>query len=348
MKETLITDIDTSNLTEGQEIKNYRALCELLGENTKTGNAKKAQIKEWERYFLLERINGTQKMIVRKLYVQPKQKRDKRSDGIYVKSIELILLCELAKMRGYTAVFTKNRLLQRLGMINANYKKIPANELKNLDECISDFEINHFYQRADSRLNKILTDALKSLKNRYIIDYTTQYRIIDGRGNRRVAQDLDIKNILTLKKKALCVVNCKNEQEVFLKFKTSEFYKTLNHYYAYYFDWQYVYKEYKLVFNQNIVKDEIPVVEIELQKELLNTDVAKAIQQTAVQNFTAHKEKLPKLYLKAQSLLIDTLIRLDVSNNKVADNKVTKAPIFMLGTEEENEIRNELDAVFGL
>ena len=38
--------VDTSQLSEGLEIKNYRALCELVGEEPKTGNGKKAQLKE--------------------------------------------------------------------------------------------------------------------------------------------------------------------------------------------------------------------------------------------------------------------------------------------------------------
>lgn len=344
----MLLSIDTSNLAEGQEIKNYRTLCHLLGESTKTGNGKKAQMKEWERYFLFEKMSGTQKILIKKIYSQPKTKQgDKRTDGVYVKSIELILLCELAKMPGYTATFTKNRLLQRLGMINANYKKITANELKNLDECINDFEINHFYQNADSRLNKILVTALKSLKKRYIIDYLEQYRIVDNRGNRRVARDIDIRNIITLKNRALHLVQCKTEQEVFLKLKTSEFYKILNGYYNYYLNWKYVYKEYKLIFNESIVKEEIATVAAELQRELLNANIAKAIKQTAKQNFETHHDKLPELYLKAQTLLTDKLIRIDKSNTAIANNKTDNAPIF-INQAEENALKDELNAVFGL
>lgn len=36
--------VDTSQLSEGLEVKNYRALCELVGEEPKTGNGKKAQL----------------------------------------------------------------------------------------------------------------------------------------------------------------------------------------------------------------------------------------------------------------------------------------------------------------
>lgn len=60
--------VDTSQLSEGLEVKNYRALCELVGEEPKTGNGKKAQLKEWERFFAVEKVKGSQKMIVTEIY----------------------------------------------------------------------------------------------------------------------------------------------------------------------------------------------------------------------------------------------------------------------------------------
>ena len=48
MKELLLQSVDTSRLSEGMEVKNYRALCDLLGEPVKTGGAKQSQFKEWK------------------------------------------------------------------------------------------------------------------------------------------------------------------------------------------------------------------------------------------------------------------------------------------------------------
>ena len=45
MNELLLQSVDTSRLSEGMEIKNYRALCDLLGEPVKTGGAKQSQFK---------------------------------------------------------------------------------------------------------------------------------------------------------------------------------------------------------------------------------------------------------------------------------------------------------------
>ena len=50
--------IDTTNLEIGMTIKNYKQMCDLLNEEVKTGESKKAQLKEWSRYFEFERPNG--------------------------------------------------------------------------------------------------------------------------------------------------------------------------------------------------------------------------------------------------------------------------------------------------
>lgn len=90
MKELLLQSVDTSRLSEGMEVKNYRALCDLLGEPVKTGGAKQSQFKEWKRYFEFEKIPGSQKMTIVEIYNRPKEKNDKRLDGIYAKSIEVL------------------------------------------------------------------------------------------------------------------------------------------------------------------------------------------------------------------------------------------------------------------
>lgn len=353
----IITDVDTSQLSEGMEVKNYRALCELLYEPAKTGNAKKAQMKEWERHFSIEKVEGSQKMIITEIYERPKEKEDKRLDGVYAKSIEVILLYELAQCKGYTAYFTKNQLWHLLGMVNKNYKKLSSSELKSMDYCITDFEINHFYQRVDSRLTGILKTALSSLQRRWVVESTEEYMIVDSRGNRRKAEDIDIKNIILLKKRVAQRVGCKDEKEVFLHMKTAEFYKLLNGFYAYYFNWKYVYKRYKLIFNKHIVMDEIPIVEKELQRELLNCNIVNAINISAENNYISNKEnrfKLPKLYVKAQSLLTDKLVKIkphdpDDTGAEVRQGKIKEVEEnFFLSEADKAELDIELDALFSI
>ena len=63
----------------GQEFKNYKILCEFMGENPKKANSKLSQVKEWNRYFLFKKEG--QKIIITKIYNTPKDKIDNRKGG---------------------------------------------------------------------------------------------------------------------------------------------------------------------------------------------------------------------------------------------------------------------------
>ena len=341
--------IDTSRLEVGMCVKNYRELCKILGEDPNTGNAKKAQMKNWERYFEIQKVNGSQKLLIADIYENPKDKVDKRIEGIYVKSIELILLHYLSQQRGYQAYFTKRKLWLMLGMVNEYYKTIPNSELKDIDYCITDFEINNFYQRVDSRLSNILKTALESLEKRFVIEFEKQTVIVDKDGRYHIADDLEIHNILTKKNEIAKSLGCKDggEQEIFLKRKTAEFYKALNYYYSTW-GWRYAFKQYKIIFNSEIARDEISEVENSLQRELLNTNIVRALERGAEKYYNCCREKecetqgdnnkfiLPTTYLQAQSLLTDKLIK--IRNNR--EKEIT----YDLTTEESTE----LDAIYGI
>ena len=89
---------------------------------------------------------------------------------------------------------------------------------------------------------------------------------------------------------------------------------------------------------------------------MLYASVAVAIERTAAQNYItceAKDIKLPKLYQKAQGLLIDALIRLDGNEAEIASKRIsddTEEPdsIRMLTCEESSQLDDELDALFGM
>ena len=109
-EKTKLTGIDTSGLSVGMVVKNYKQLCEILKKETKTGNARKAQLKEFGRYFDWEKAG--QKFIITDIYDTPLEKEDKRKFGnnsIYVRYIEVILLKYLSQQTGYTRTLTKRK-----------------------------------------------------------------------------------------------------------------------------------------------------------------------------------------------------------------------------------------------
>ena len=62
------------NLKEGMVIKNYKELCRYLEWNTTTGNAKKSQFKDLERYCKYHKEG--QKIVIDKIYKTPLPKED--------------------------------------------------------------------------------------------------------------------------------------------------------------------------------------------------------------------------------------------------------------------------------
>ena len=137
-----IDGIDISNLDLGMVVKNYREMCRILGEEICDGNSKKAQLKEWARYFLWEKKG--QKFIILDIYDNPLSKEDGRANkNIYVQYIGVILTKILSKQKNSKDPFyiTTNQLWKLLGMINDNYKNI---SLDDLNDKIPDYKITSF------------------------------------------------------------------------------------------------------------------------------------------------------------------------------------------------------------
>ena len=72
--------MDISKLEVGMRIKNYKVLCELLGEPVKTGGSKSIQMKNIERYMRLTKEKYS--FIVEEIYAEPIPKVDGRKNPI--------------------------------------------------------------------------------------------------------------------------------------------------------------------------------------------------------------------------------------------------------------------------
>ena len=86
--------MDREKLSQLQiwEYYKYSELCALLGEPEKQGNSKKAQEKEWERYFEFEKIgkNKGARYIVDDIYDVEKRKTP-GGNSKYIQMIESLL-----------------------------------------------------------------------------------------------------------------------------------------------------------------------------------------------------------------------------------------------------------------
>lgn len=72
--------IVTNTLAVGQGFKNYKALCNALGQQPKRGNSRDAQVKEFKRYFDWETPKG-QQCVITVIYDTPREKVDGRKSN---------------------------------------------------------------------------------------------------------------------------------------------------------------------------------------------------------------------------------------------------------------------------
>lgn len=335
-------EVDTSKIQEGQIVKNYRQMCDLLGEERTTGNAKKAQMANWERFFSITKIKGTQKMRIDEIYIEPLERVDGRAKGgrsIYVQSVEVVLLNYLSHQKGYAATFTKNKLYTRLGMTNSRYAIATNKELKDENPTLTDFDINRFKSRASSRLNSILMSALGNLEKRFLIDVVEQVILVDKDGRYSLADELMVRNLTSIKFTVKQEMGFETEQQIYLSGKMKEFYKGVNYYLSKLYGYTRAYTQFKILFNKDNVCQEMPKLaqrvidrlqEIEemgderIRQELIsmNNLVVDAFYKSAEKDYSnsvqSGKFQLAYDFVDRQKYLTDALIRRK-DNEKVVE-----------------------------
>lgn len=343
--ETEIEDIniDTSGLKIGDVIKNYKELCAVIKQNYKPGGkVRTIQLKEFKRFFDWEKSG--QKFIITDVYDTPLPKIDKRKAGNnskYVKCIELILLNYLSKQNGYTSTLGKKDWWRLLGMVNQKYDQIPAEELKDVDPVITSYEIKHFYQRSNKKLEEILFSALNSLRSRRLIEYEIQTIIVYNdestkRDKYHVATDYEKKLVLNAERFVLHhVYGYEKMIQIFLRFKQNDFYRTVNQRLNELYGWDHYFKRIKIIYTKQDVIEAIPTLETELKKAELNEKVVDTLNTNALQIYDRKKKefeetslklfenlvnennddqvklwRIPSTYVMAQELLTDELVRI--------------------------------------
>lgn len=297
--------MDIIKLKSGDIIKNYKELCMLIQEEVKDGNAKKAQLKEFERYFQYEKHG--QKFLILEVYDEPLPQNDKRKDGnrkIYVTYIESILLTYLYRLDNNTGYFTKKQLWQLLGMINQMYGKVNIDDLQEIDSNITPWELNKFYQNCDYKLSSILFSALNSLKNRSLITYEEQYVILRKENGKHIADDDEKKIILEAEKMTLSKMGFYSKSHVALCFRLHEFYKEVNSYLNERYKWEGIYKQYKIIFlDKPYLREALNENEILLNKLLLNEKVIDTVDKYTESLYKSQKEKFDMAYNDALNKL---------------------------------------------
>ena len=314
--------IQTSNLQIGMTVKNYKELCELLGEPVKTGEAKKTQLKNWSCYFEFERPKYKHCYIILDIYEEPLEKEnDKRSKGnnnIYTKFIETILINYLSRQEGNVKTFTRRNWWELLGMVNERYNKLTTTQLQKIDKSFTEFEINHFYQRCNKKLDSILTSALNNMKHRRLIEWEYQTVIVYNENKYFVANDDEVESILKIENNILNnTFGFDDVRQIYATNQQKQFYSLVNKTLFDEYGYNKYYKRIKIIYNQENMISALPRTEIQLQKLMLNNNIvdylnkeAKRINNNWIEKYYNNETDVyPYYYLKAQQLLVDELIK---------------------------------------
>lgn len=316
--------IDAKKLEKGQTIKNYRELCHILAEDVKTGNAKKSQEKEFKRYFTWEKQG--QKYIIQEIYDKPLPSQDKRKNGnnsVYVTYIEVLLLSFLANKKGHTYTLTQKKWWQELGLVNNRYglnTEKAHQELLEMDDTITNFEINSFYGRTHRKLTDIFTSALRSLRNRCLIDFSKETVIVDSDDIYMLADDDDKRAILEVEREVLQEFGYEKMIQVQLSFKSKAFYKRVYEILDEKYGIKYYFKQIRIIYTSTDIINALPILQEKLNKQLLNERIVDTLDKQAHQLYYDtyngwNDNYLPFNYLQAQAILTQALIALSTDND---------------------------------
>jgi len=174
--------VDTSKLKVGMEVKDYKHMCELLGEPVLRGDSRDAQMHRWNLNFMWEKQPRKHKMTITKIFKEPLP--DIVPDNAtFAKMMQIILIRLLGYMPDDTYHFFSTIFWDKTGMVGKRYK-----EIKTSDDDIEHFfgkgkkysltssEIaKYFFEIADEKLREATRTALRSLDNAGLIHYRQEY-----------------------------------------------------------------------------------------------------------------------------------------------------------------------------
>lgn len=243
------------NLTVGKVIKNYKSLCELLEVEAKPSsntNGRKAQHKEFNRYFEFEKQG--QKYIITKIFDKPKEKIDNRknnrggNNSVFKEDFKKLMIYMLHKNRSECMLLSKSAMYKAMNLVNENYL-LGRNNIPKLSEIIElpQASIYEFYDCNGKKLRETVERNLRSCRRESLLIFETvtsvailesiiatnefNKPIIDNNGKivsdvklvYREATKQERKKILEFEKEVKNENGWKDNQEIFLKGKWKYF-----------------------------------------------------------------------------------------------------------------------------
>lgn len=228
--------MNIKNLKEGQVIKNYKELCNLLEiKSTTNGITKNNQLKKLET--LCKYRKEGNKFIIEEIYKNPISPEITIKDIIksrnnkYIKPLANIIVEYLYNNPKEVSNVPISKLFTLLGITNNNY--VDCNYYRKELSQLYDIRlasIYYFYSNTKMEFKNIIERCLNNLKNRRVLNWYKVIMIKDKTTNQIYKADKETeKFIIDTEKETLKYLNVNNMYELMKdKIKLKEFDKMVN------------------------------------------------------------------------------------------------------------------------
>lgn len=314
-------ELDVSKLKEGQEIKNYKVMCQLLGQVSSTGKSRQLQEKDWRRYISYHKQGN--KYIIDEIYDKVLPKIDNRSKGnnsVYIDNIELLILDILAQKENNGILFVScPKLLEQLGFVNGNYSagrnnRLKLSELLMIDKDLIDF----FYNDTFTRLKRNLENALNRMQKNGYIFWQRVFMIKDNNTQlTRVANDSEIEIIINAQCQVLKDMGKNNINEIVLFGLWDTFHHQVCSILQNEFNISNYYNVYKIINNKEFAIRTLKRLESEIKE-----GYRKIINDEFIERYTQTNKKRHEEALTNDIKLLDCIYGFDLAGKKVFNTKV--------------------------
>ena len=286
-----------SSIQPGAVYKNYKELCEAIGEKPKAGDSKKKQLREIEEWLKLCKDGWT--YIVEEVYEKrvinltatpiekapAKKKRGRLTKTknlsevkdprkyIFSKYIEAVLMNYMLykSKKGENPVsMGRLELYQMLGVVNVRFGN-SGEEVRFLyaHEDIDYKELNYVKRQALEKLRPMIYQVLNSLERRRLLFHHWYFVIKETNGTTHIATLEDEEKILGAEKRTLEEMGYGSISQVYGFRKVHEYYSKVKEK-IYNFGWEYYAQRVQLVFNEEHIINELEKTDRELLKIELN------------------------------------------------------------------------------
>jgi hypothetical protein len=201
-----VSIININNLKEGQIIKNYKELCNILDIKICNGNSKIKQLEELKIYCNYEREGN--KYMIKEVYKNPTITINdllKTKNSKYIKLLANIIVEYLYNNPKDIKEMPLIKLFTVLGITNTNYKdanyyRKELSQLYNIQLA----SIYYFYSNTRNEFKRVIERCLNNLRDRRVLNWNRCIIIID-KENKSIykADEKFQKEIIDMEKQAL-------------------------------------------------------------------------------------------------------------------------------------------------